>query len=566
MNFKEIAAQLVALYHRLNKVQKIIIALTLAAVLGFVVFIVLYAGIQKEREYTVLFDQLDAKDAALIIQQLEQDEVPYKIPEDDVIEVPKSVVYKERIALASLGLPKNSRVGYELFDKQEFGSTDFDKQVKFLRALEGELATTIESLVPIKRAVVHLALPKESVFVAKEVQPSASVTVTIHEGLKLGRKQVAGIKNLVASSVPKLLPENVQLINALGEPLGADDESSLDSEIAQAQLRYRRQNETLLEQKIVNVLAPIIGGRDRVVAKVSVSYDFAQRNSTQELYDPENVVRSEQTLDEKREGQKEAEVGGVPGAVSNIGPVQGMQDSGRTQKYEKSTTTTNYEISKTVSNIKGPFATIKRLTAAVVVDGKYPVAEGDVRSYQNRTPEEIAQLTELAKQAVGFDGRRGDEVTVTNFQFETLAEAPGDTLTSFMDKLKYYAGPFMPLIKLLVLMLVLFIFYKKVVAPFAQRMLEVSTEEEEGRPILQLDEEEEESLSEKFAEMRKKVEGQLGIGEELNEDGLKYEILLDKIRGMAEEKPEELAALLQALIRDEGDLEQAAAKKVEKVQ
>ena len=564
MNFKELAAQLTRMYEKLNRAQKMVIVGTLFAVIGFIVFLVLYTSAGRSGEYAVLFDHLSSKDAALIIQELEKEGVPYEIPEDGTLKVPRDVVYKVRIGVASKGLPKESHVGFELFDKQEFGSTDFDQKVKFLRAIEGELSRTIQSLQPIEQAVVHLALPKESVFVSKSTPPSASVVVKTVDGMRLSRKQITGIKNLVAAAVANLSPENVKIVNEFGEPL--TDTGEEEGELAKRQMAYKNRFEQAYEEKIVNILAPFIGGKDRVVAKVTIDFDFAQRNSVEERYDPENVVRSEQSTEEKKEGAAADQSGGVPGAVSNIGPVQGIESKPARQKYQKSTTTTNYEISKTVSNIKGAFASVERITAAVVVDGKYVPSEDGSMAYAPRSAEELERISDLVKQAIGFSAKRGDQVTVSNFKFEKSAEglAPAPYKTA-VSTFYAYLEPIVPILKYIVLVIILFVFYKKVIVPFSERMLEVPVEEgKEGEPVLHLGEEEHESLAEKFTEMRKKVEEQLGLTEEFSEEELKYDILLEKVKEMAEERTEEFAALINALIRDENELEQSTTMKMKK--
>ncbi|WP_353661950.1 flagellar basal-body MS-ring/collar protein FliF [Hydrogenimonas sp. SS33] len=557
MNFKELTAQLTRMYEKLNRAQKIVIAGTLFAVIGFIVFLVLYTSSARSSDYAVLFDHLSSKDAGLIIQELDKEGVPYKIPRDGVIEVPKSEVYKVRINVASKGLPKESHVGFELFDKQEFGSTDFDQRVKFLRALEGELSRTIQSLQPIQSAVVHLAIPKESVFVSKSSPPTASVVVKTVDDMRLSRKQIAGIKNLVAAAVANLKPENVKIVNEFGEPLEAGDRD--EGELVKQQIAYKNRFEKAYEEKIVNMLAPFIGGKSRVVAKVTADFDFSQRSSVSEHYDPDNVVRSEQSMEEKRTGPAPEKPGGVPGAVSNIGPVQGVESKSGQQKFQKSTTTTNYEVSKTVSNVKGPFATLRRITAAVVVDGKYVPGEDGTMQYRPRDAEELARISDLVKQAIGFNPKRGDQVTVSNFQFETTAQGmEPNPYKSAVSTFYAYVEPILPVLKFLLLFVILFLFYKKVIVPFSQRMLEVPVEEEgEGEPVLHLDEEEHESLAEKFTEMRKKVEEQLGLTEEFSEEELKYDILLEKVKEMAEERTEEFAALINALIRDENEMEQS---------
>ncbi|MEH1011058.1 flagellar basal-body MS-ring/collar protein FliF [Campylobacter concisus] len=178
------------------------------------------------------------------------------------------------------------------------------------------------------------------------------------------------MKNLVAASVTNLSTENVKIVNQDGVALG-DEDGEFDSDAIAQQIRYKREFENNYEQKIVNVLAPIVGGVDKVVAKVNIDFDFDKKDTKSEVYDPNNVVRSESNIEEKRQGSAPNEVGGVPGAVSNIGPVQGLDDSTLKEQYNKSSQQTNYEISKKVTNVKGQFASINRVSAAVVIDGLY---------------------------------------------------------------------------------------------------------------------------------------------------------------------------------------------------
>lgn len=420
MDIRAVIEQLQRLFSKLTTKQRIVVASTIISVIGFIIFLVVYnARTSNEFDgYKLLFDGLTPKDSALIVQQLQTDKIPYKLPNESTILVQSDKVYPQRIKMASMGLPKSSQVGYELFDKQEFGATDFEQKIKYLRALEGELARTIESLQPIEKASVNIALPKESVFVSKEIPPTASVVLTLNVGQILSQAQIYGIKNLVSSSVPKLEAENVKIINQNGEPLGENDELADSKERAQAQLRYKQNLEKMYEDKIVHILAPIIGGVDKVVAKVTMEFDFDQKESEQEVFDPNNVVRSEQTLEEKREGFKPKEIGGVPGAVSNIGPVEGLDENNLRDKYQKSQTTTNYEITKTTSKIKGEFASLKRISAAVVVDGKYAKLEDGTLEYAALDENDVTKIDSLVRQAIGYNPERSDEVTVTNFRFD----------------------------------------------------------------------------------------------------------------------------------------------------
>jgi len=566
MDFKALFSQLVIVFGKLTQAQKTIIGAAVAGIIGFLIFLVVYtsdSGASEDKGYQVLFESLTPQDAAQVVQQLEKDKIPYKIPRDNVIEVPKEVVYKERITIASMGIPKEGHVGFELFDKQEFGATNFDQEVKFRRALEGELARSIDSLSPVEKSSVSLALPKETLFVSEEVPPSASVMVQLYEDRKLTPKQIRGIKKLVAAAVPKLKVENVTLINSEGESLGDSDSEAMMGEFSQMQQQYKTKEEKKQEEKIINVLAPFIGGKERVVAKVTIEYDFSEQSSTSEKYDPENVVRSEQTSEEKRDGASPATVGGVPGAVSNIGPsdVNGSSGtSGSGEKYEKTTGTTNFEISKTVSTTKMEFARIKRITAAVVVDGKYEAKKaengdvGDEMAYVALDQTQLDAITSLTKQSIGIDDARGDLVTVRNFEFQATKGNMGskDAVSKTSAFFATYIAPFMPVLKYILVAIILFIVYKKVILPFADRMLEFTREEEEfEKPILEISDDEDEDLIEKVQQMRKKVENQLGLGDGFNEDELKYDVLLEKIREIAEDRPDEIASLIQALINEE---------------
>ena len=561
MDLKALFEQIRNLYKRLNKKQKIVILATIVAIVGFISALIVWNSINNKAGvlypgYAVLFEGVSPEDGALIIQQLQQDKIPYKIPKDNTILIPQELIYEERMKLASNGIPKSSKVGFEIFDTQDFGATDFDQRIKYLRAIEGELARTIESLSPIQKATVHIAQPEKSVFVSEQTPPTASVVLAFKPAQTLTPKQISGIKNIVSSAIPNLTIENVEVVNEKGEPLSELDELGGARELAAAQLRYKSNFEQSLEEKIINILAPITGGKEGVVAKVTAEFDFAQKESTQEYYDPNNVVRSEQNLEESREGAKPKEIGGVPGVVSNIGQEQGLENEDAKEKYEKYQTTTNYEISKKISNIKGELATIRRLSAAVVVDGKYQkqLDNNGVEQleYIALNQQEMEQITALVRQAIGYNQQRGDEVSVSNFQLNGQisgfkARTP---LERFLETSQELLTPFMPLLKYVVVGIILFLFYKKVIVPFSERMLEAKADEEEEIESLLKIEDEEEENTDKLNEVKRRIEDQLGFSNN-NEDEVKYSVLLEKIKELAKEKPTDLANLFQTLVHDE---------------
>lgn len=559
MDLKVLLQRIVDFFIKLNKKQKIALIAAGVLITALLVFLLLYPFKEKDYAqggYGVLFERLDSSDNALILQHLQQNQIPYKVLKDDTILIPKDKVYEERITLASQGIPKTSKVGFEIFDTKDFGATDFDQNIKLIRAIEGELSRTIESLNPILKANVHIAIPKDSVFVAKEVPPSASVMLKLKPDMKLSPTQILGIKNLIAAAVPKLTIENVKIVNENGESIGEGDILENSKELALEQLRYKQNFENILENKIVNILAPIVGGKNKVVARVNAEFDFSQKKSTKETFDPNNVVRSEQNLEEKKEGASKKQVGGVPGVVSNIGPVQGLKDNKEPEKYEKSQNTTNYEVGKTISEIKGEFGTLVRLNAAVVVDGKYKIALKDganALEYEPLSDESLKKINALVKQAIGYNQNRGDDVAVSNFEFNPIAPMIDNATLSekIMHKTQKILGSFTPLIKYVLVFIVLFIFYKKVIVPFSERMLEVVPDEDkEVKSMFEEMDEEEDELN-KLGDLRKKVEDQLGLNATFSEEEVRYEIILEKIRGTLKERPDEIATLFKLLIKDE---------------
>ncbi|GAA8805624.1 flagellar basal-body MS-ring/collar protein FliF [Helicobacter pylori] len=559
MDLKVLLQRIVDFFIKLNKKQKIALIAAGVLITALLVFLLLYPFKEKDYAqggYGVLFERLDSSDNALILQHLQQNQIPYKVSRDDTILIPKDKVYEERITLASQGIPKTSKVGFEIFDTKDFGATDFDQNIKLIRAIEGELSRTIESLNPILKANVHIAIPKDSVFVAKEVPPSASVMLKLKPDMKLSPTQILGIKNLIAAAVPKLTTENVKIVNENGESIGEGDILENSKELALEQLRYKQNFENILENKIVNILAPIVGGKNKVVARVNAEFDFSQKKSTKETFDPNNVVRSEQNLEEKKEGAPKKQVGGVPGVVSNIGPVQGLKDNKEPEKYEKSQNTTNYEVGKTISEIKGEFGTLVRLNAAVVVDGKYKIALKDganTLEYEPLSDESLKKINALVKQAIGYNQNRGDDVAVSNFEFNPMAPMLDNATLSekIMHKTQKVLGSFTPLIKYILVFIVLFIFYKKVIVPFSERMLEVVPDEDkEVKSMFEEMDEEEDELN-KLGDLRKKVEDQLGLNATFSEEEVRYEIVLEKIRGTLKERPDEIAMLFKLLIKDE---------------
>ena len=563
-NFKELFGQLSTIFLNLTKRQKIVAISSVVAVVALIIFLLLFTRTPRSQSeefagYSVLFANVEPSVSAQIIAQLEMDGVKYKLADESTILVPNKDVYKERIAVASLGIAQsgNAKPGFELFDTSNFGATEGEQRIKFQRAIQGELSKTIEGLEPIERASVYIAFPKESVFTERQTPPTASIVVKLKNGSLLDYGQIDGIKRIVAGSIPNLSLENVKIVTQDGIALGEDSVAMQNEQEAariKAQIRYKHEFESNYEAKIIDMIARFVGSKDKVTAKVSIEFDFSQTDKEQEIFDPNSVVRSEQNIEEHKVGRDPKEIGGVPGAVSNIGPVQGIDDNKPTQEYDKTVTNTNYEISKQIIKTKPQFATIRRLTAAVVVDGKYENVRdesGEPTGSINYIPlneNEINQIRSLVQQAVGYNQARGDQVTVSNFEFRP--NNISTPLTKFQRFEAEYIKPLLPVLKYLLVALILFVFYKKVIVPFMNKMLMDTKPQEEAVFEEEVDvEEEAEDTLERFKAAKKRAEDELGMNDDFNEEDLKYDVLLEKMKGIIAERSDEVASLLQSMVK-----------------
>ena len=564
--FKEFFEQVSAVFLNLTKRQKIVVLSSIVAVIAFIVLLILLmrgsGSTQSEFSgYSVLFRNIDPSVSAQVITQLEADGVNYKLADEGTILVPTKDVYKERIAVASITniQGNNGKVGFELFDNKEFGATEDEQRVKFQRAIQGELSKTIESLEPIERAVVYIAFPKESVFTERQTPPTASVVVKLKANTSLDLGQIDGIKRIVAGSVANLKVENVKIVTQDGIAIGEDTIALKNEQEAAkiaAQVRYKHEFESRYENKIIDMIASFTGSKEKVTAKVTMEFDFSQTDSEREIFDPNSVIRSEQNIEEHKVGRDKPDIGGVPGAVSNIGPVQGIEDNKPAEQYDKTVANTNYEISKQIIKTKPQFATIRRITAAVAVDGRYDYVRdenGDATGVVKYFPldeAEMNSITNLVKQAVGYDPNRGDEVTVSNIEFRPNSIAV--PLTKFEAFMESYVNPVLPAAKYVFAFIVLFVLYKKVIMPFMEKMLKDLTPDDDSllQDSMNVDDEAEDTL-ERFKAARKRAEDELGISKDFNEEDLKYDVLLEKMKAIVSEKSEEVANLLQGMVKND---------------
>ncbi len=386
--------------------------------------------------YKTLYSNLELRDAGELVQAIEQLKVPYRLDEKSGnIMVPAAKVHEVRLQLAAQGLPRGGGVdGFELLDRQQgFGVSRFMESTRYQRALEGELARSIATIESVRSARVHLAIPKQSVFIRDRQKPTASVVVNLRSGHAPERQQVQAIVHLVASSIPGLAAERVTVVDQGGNLL-TNRERSDELDLSNQQFAYTRRVEQSYVERIEAILKPILGNKG-VKAQVSAELDFTRTERTQESYDPDSsVIRSEQRAEEQLLDGLES---GIPGALSNeppgagIAPEQatGAVDEGAPRPVRrKSSATINYEVDKTISHIRNPVGTVRRLSVAVVVDDKLSTSEDGELQRTPRSPEELEQLTALVKEAIGFDPERGDSVNVIGAPFVTDSEEPEEQL------------------------------------------------------------------------------------------------------------------------------------------
>jgi len=401
----------------------------LAASVALGVAVVLWS---QSPNYSLLYGNLSDKDAGEVMDALQKASIPYELDRaTGAVMVPGSEVHRARLQLASDGLPKGTGNGFELLDQdQGFGTSQFVENARYQRALEGEIGRTIATLRNVKSARVHLALPKRSVFIRKQEQPSASVTVDIYGGRILEQEQVASIVHLVASSVPHLMPEHVTVVDQTGQ-LMTRGGNSRQIGMTSDQFGYNRQLEKTYVKRIEDLLSPLTG-RSGVRAQVAAELDFTVTEKTQESFNPDlPALRSEQTSEDANSSGLAAV--GVPGTLSNQPPggavaapvppeaQQGQPGGAGQAKNTSRRTVRNYELDKTISHTRLATGTVRRLSIAVILDNKQGASTSGKKGTPVREPwseQELEKFTTLVKEAVGFNAQRGDSVQVINAAFQ----------------------------------------------------------------------------------------------------------------------------------------------------
>jgi len=459
---------------------KLVLVVAAAAVIAVMVVFWLWS---QQPDYRVLFSNYSDKDGGAIVAALEKMNVPYKFSDSGTaILVPASQVHQARLKLASDGLPKGGNIGFEILENQKFGVSQFVEQVNFQRALEGELERSIQSIGAVEVARIHLAIPKASVFVRDQQQPTASVLLNLRAGRSLDAQQVGAVVHLVASSVPNLPAANVTVVDQNGNLLSDTSKKMGVNNLDPTQLKYIEDIQQSIIKRVESIITPIVGAKN-VRAEASAEIDFSSLEQAAEIYKPNQkpddaAIRSLQSNESLTSNGGAAT--GVPGALSNqpppnatapittpAGAAPGATAEAAPVNNQKNTTT-NFEVDKTVRYSQQGMGGIKRLNVAVVVNNMPVVDKNGKVTYRPLTAAEKTQINDLAMQAMGFNKERGDALTVVNSSFagepeEIIPEVPmwknPETIEYGKDALRFIVG-----------IVVLVLIYKRALSPMLRKL------------------------------------------------------------------------------------------------
>ncbi len=422
--------------------QKVLMMIGVAAVVAVMAAVWMWG---QQPDYRVLFSNFSDRDGGAIVAELEKMNVPYKYSDGGgAVLVPADRVHDARLKLAAQGLPKGGNVGFELMENQKLGSSQFVEQINFQRAMEGELARSIESVSAVQAARVHLAMPKDSVFVSEQKLATASVLLNLYPGRVLAPQQVSAIVHLVASSVPELPIKNVTIVDQNGNLLSDTSKAASTNGMDPSQIKYVQELQQSVVKRIESIITPIVGA-ENVRAEATADVDFSRSEQAVESYKPNQTpdamaIRSQQTSESLNSTGNPA---GVPGALTNqptapsSAPIVAPANNAKTAPAPlaplptstQKDATTNYEIDKTIQYVQQGVGGLKRLSVAVVVNYRKTTNKSGKVEMKPLTAAETEQITNLVKEAMGFNQARGDTLNVVNSAFarpeqETIPETP----------------------------------------------------------------------------------------------------------------------------------------------
>jgi flagellar M-ring protein FliF len=522
--------------------------------------ILIWAG---KTRYEVLYSDLNREDAKKVSVLLEENKIPYQTSTDGkTIQIPSDMVNKWRLQIATMGVSFTGTVGYEVFDKQSFGTTSFVQKVNKQRALEGELIKTITYLRGVKRARVHLSIPESSPFVSEKKPPTASVVLDLEDGVTLTESEIKGIGSLVSSSIDGMRPEGVVILDHRGKRLSDNIGDSMTANTANRMALEGKLNRQY-EKQIEEILTKVVG-EGKVIAKVTINMDFTESVSTETSYDQENTaVLSEVKNSQKLLGSRPSPQG-IPGARSNLPgetPQPGIPET--KNDVNKELTTRNYNVPSKVTQSKKPTASIKAVSAAVMIDGRRvpasdesgnPVVGEDgkqVMRYERWSEADLANFAAIVSSTVGINDKRGDKLVIKNMEFAQEDMASIEAMMREKENRELIKS----IVKYLAVGLAISLFFFVVVRPFIQWITDNTVETVEDFLPRTLEELEKVQANQKLPGLEDALPQ---IEEKLNPEKIEGNMLREKIISLVEANPAKAAHILHEMIHSNENDKQIA--------
>ncbi len=565
--------QLLKFINNLNVAQRAIIIGGFSLLFILLVGLLVYSNTKaqsKKLNYTIA-SNLTKNQVMLASTELEASGIEFLVIGNGnnlTLKTSKEFINIAKIKLVTSDAATSKHVGWEIFEKSSLGTTNFENKVKYLRALEGELSRSLESLSGILRASVKIAIPKDTIFTQKKAKPTASAIISLKSGVFLTQNQINGIKNFIASAVTKLDENDINLIDQNGTLL-ENSKNENDNIKSNTQNKYKEKIEKKYENKIVELLEPFVG-INKVVARVSIEFNFINRHIQEEIYEPEGTIRSQQTTENTSSSQGKDKVsGGTAGVDNNIEePDENKNAPTNQSSSENSKNIINYEISKKIIEEKNNnYSTIKRITAAVTFDST-------VLKNEENTEQFLSSIETLVQNSIGYNKKRGDKVSVKNFTFlvanssnnkQTISkdgkiiiqndeEQTSDTLTMIKSILQEF-GEY---IQYLIAIILLFIFYKKFIVNHEVVILGNNKTKNTNKDNDDAVDEFMSGLEDNFdfttaqGRLKAKIKSQIlnnieGLDEE---SAAKYEVLIEAIDKEISSSPEEIAKMIELLLSE----------------
>lgn len=548
--FSNMVTNFLEFFRSLDTTRKVGLVSIAALIVGLLTGVIMWA---TRGQYKVLYTDLTKDDSAVIARLLEEGKIDYQIKDEGkTILVPDEQVEIWRLEIAKKGVDFTGSVGYEIFDKQSFGTTSFVQKINKQRALEGELVKTIMHLRGITRARVHLSIPDSSPFVTERKPPSASVVLDVDRGVTMTSDEIKGLQSLVSSSVDGMRPHHVTVIDSRGKKLSENDGDSMSTQTATRIALEAKLNDQY-EKRIEDILGRVVG-HGKVIAKVTAKMDFTEKIETQTQYDQENAaIVSEVKNEQKLQGVRPSPQG-IPGSRSNLpgeNPQPGIPET--RNDVDKSLVTRNYNVPTVVTKSKKPTAEVSAISVAVMVDGKrVPVKDKNgevmlnddglaVTKYQGWSEAELANFQQIVSSAIGINPARGDKLVIKNMEFATEDLSEMEAIMRARENREILKN----VAKYLMIGALITLFFFMVVRPFIQWLTENTVESIEDFLPRTLEELEKIQANQKLPGLEDVLPS---IEDKLNPEKIESNMLREKIIALVEQNPSKAAQVVQEMI------------------